>query len=83
MMNLTISLVIASLAGVNYLLPFFLWNVRGFTVSDAGMILTSLSIGMMITGIFFGFLFNKIGGKILPVSSDPFCCLSAIISSGT
>ncbi|MDV0444358.1 DHA2 family efflux MFS transporter permease subunit [Methanorbis rubei] len=63
--NLAFVLVIASFAGINYLMPFFLQYVRDFSVSDAGLVLTSLSIGMMVTGILSGILFNKFGGKIL------------------
>ncbi|MDR0980758.1 MAG: MFS transporter [Methanocalculaceae archaeon] len=68
--NLTFVLVIASFAGINYLMPFFLQYVRDFTVSDAGMVLTALSIGMMITGILSGMLFNKISGKFLCITGS-------------
>lgn len=72
LMNLTFVLVTASFAGINYLMPFFLQYVRDFTVSDAGMILTSLSIGMMITGILSGMLFNRIGGKLICIIGSLF-----------
>jgi len=70
--NLMFVLVIASFAGINYPMPFFLQYVRNFTVSDAGMVLTALSIGMMITGILSGMLFNKnkISRKLLCIAGS-------------
>ncbi len=66
--NLTFILVIGSFAGVNYLMPFFLQYVRDFSVSNAGLVLTSLSVGMMITGVLSGILYNKFGGKKLCIA---------------
>lgn len=70
--NLTFVLVIASFAGINYLMPFFLQYVHGFSISNAGMVLTALSLGMMITGILSGALFNRFGGKILCIIGSLF-----------
>jgi EmrB/QacA subfamily drug resistance transporter len=63
--NLVMSLVFFSFAGINYLLPFYLEYVRGYTTSDAGMILTSLSVAMMAAGILSGLLYNRFGPRIL------------------
>lgn len=65
MTNLALSLVFFSFAGINYLLPFYLQYVRGYGVSDAGLIMTSLSIAMMAAGILSGSLYNRVGGRKL------------------
>ncbi|HJJ31830.1 MAG TPA: DHA2 family efflux MFS transporter permease subunit [Methanocorpusculum sp.] len=46
-------------AGVNYLLPFFLQYVKGIPTFDSGLIMTVMSIGIMITGILGGVLYQK------------------------
>lgn len=65
MTNLILGLVFFCMAGVNYLLPFYLQYVKGYGTSDAGFILTALSVALMISGIIAGALFNRIGGKRL------------------
>jgi len=50
-------------AGVNYLLPFYLESVRGIETFDAGLIMTVMSFGLMVTGILGGFLYQKFTGK--------------------
>ena len=46
------------------MLPFYLEYVHGFSTSNAGLILTTLSIGMMITGVISGQIYGKLIGKI-------------------
>ena len=65
--NLVIFLVFFSLSGISYLLPFYLKYVGGYSVSEAGLILTSLSVAMMIAGIIAGMLYNRIGGRVLSI----------------
>jgi EmrB/QacA subfamily drug resistance transporter len=67
--NMVISLVFFSFAGINYLLPFYLQYVKGYGVSDAGLILTSLSIAMMVAGILSGALYNRVGGRTLCIAA--------------
>lgn len=70
--NLVMILVFLSFSGINYLLPFYLEYVKGYEVSPAGLILTSLSVAMMASGIIAGSLFNRTGGR-------PLCIFSAFI----
>ncbi|WOF15656.1 MFS transporter [Methanoplanus sp. FWC-SCC4] len=74
--NMMMALVFFSFAGINYLLPFYLQYVQGFDTSTAGLILTSLSFAMMVSGIIAGMLINKTGCRVL--------CIAAgiIISAG-
>ena len=65
--NLVIFLVFFSLSGVNYLLPFYLEYVGGYSTSEAGLILTALSVAMMVAGIIAGMLYNRVGGRILSI----------------
>ncbi|HJJ38963.1 MAG TPA: DHA2 family efflux MFS transporter permease subunit [Methanocorpusculum sp.] len=46
-------------AGVNYLLPFFLQYVKDIPTFASGLIMTVMSIGIMITGILGGVLYQK------------------------
>jgi EmrB/QacA subfamily drug resistance transporter len=68
-LNLLLSLVFFSFAGINYLLPFYLKYVRGFSTSDAGIILTSLSFAMMGAGVLAGILYNRTGPKALCIAA--------------
>jgi EmrB/QacA subfamily drug resistance transporter len=68
-LNLLLSLVFFSFAGINYLLPFYLKYVRSFDTSTAGLIMTSLSFAMMAAGILSGMLFNRVGPKRLCIAA--------------
>ena len=70
--NMIMVLVFLSFSGINYLLPFYLQYVKGYEVSTAGVVLTSLSVAMMISGIIAGLLFNRVGTR-------PLCTVSAVI----
>jgi EmrB/QacA subfamily drug resistance transporter len=70
--NLIVSLVFFSFAGVSYLLPFYLQYVKGFGASDAGLILTALSVAMMVSGLLSGALYNRIGGRPLCIAAGIF-----------
>ena len=65
--NLILFLVFFSFSGISYLLPFYLQYVTGYSVSDAGLVLTSLSIAMMVAGIIAGMLYNRVGGRVLSI----------------
>ena len=72
MTNLILMLVFFSMAGISYLLPFYLQYVKGYGTSDSGLILTSLSIALMISGILSGALYNRAGGRKLCISAGVF-----------
>lgn len=67
--NLLLSLVFFSFAGINYLLPFYLKYVRALDTSTAGLIMTSLSFAMMGAGILAGMLFNRVGPRSLCIAA--------------
>ena len=66
---LLLSLVFFSFSGINYLIPFYLQYVRHFDTSNAGLVMTSLSAAMMVSGILAGLLFNRVGPKRLCISA--------------
>jgi EmrB/QacA subfamily drug resistance transporter len=70
--NAILALVFFSLSGINYLLPFYLQYVHDYNPSDAGLILTALSVAMMVGGIISGMLFNRMGGKRLSIMAGLF-----------
>jgi len=63
-MNIILALLFFTFAGANYMLPFYLEYVHGFTTSNAGLILTTMSVGMMITGVVSGQIYSRFIGKI-------------------
>ncbi|HOJ97581.1 MAG TPA: MFS transporter [Methanospirillum sp.] len=67
LLNIIPVLVFFSFSGMSYLLPFYLRYVSGYSTSQAGLILTALSVAMMMAGIVAGMLFNRIGGRILSI----------------
>ena len=70
--NVVMVLIFLSFSGINYLLPFYLEYVQGYSTSTAGLVLTSLSVAMMVSGIIAGILFNRVGAR-------PLCIVAAII----
>ena len=62
--NIILALLFFTFAGANYMLPFYLEYVHGFTTSNAGLILTTMSVGMMITGVISGQIYSRLVGKI-------------------
>jgi len=67
--NLLLSLVFFSYAGINYLLPFYLKYVRSVDTSTSGLIMTALSVAMMAAGLLSGMLFNRVGPKKLCITA--------------
>lgn len=65
LINLLLCLVFFSFAGINYLLPFYLEYVLGYSSSSAGLVMTSLSFAMMGAGLLAGMLFNRTGPRAL------------------
>ena len=63
-LNIVYALLYFTFAGANYILPFYLEYVHGYSTSNAELILTSLSVGMMITSILSGLIYAKLVGKI-------------------
>lgn len=62
-MNAILCLLFFSFSGVSYLIPFYLEYARGNDTATAGLILTSLSLATMISGVIAGLLYDKIGGR--------------------
>lgn len=67
LINLIMALVFFSFSGINYLLPFYLKYVGGYDTSTSGLILTSLSFAMMVSGLLSGILYNRVGGRGLSI----------------
>lgn len=64
MLNIILALLYFTFGGANYLLPFYLEYVQDISTGNAGLILTALSFGMMITGVISGLIYAKLVGKI-------------------
>jgi len=62
-LSIVFSLLFFVFSGVNYLLPFYLESVRGIETLDAGLLMTVMSFGLMVTGLLGGVLYQKFIGK--------------------
>lgn len=63
-LNVVFALIFFTFAGANYLLPFYLEHVHGYSVAFSGLVITAMSVGMMVTGIVSGVIYAKLKGKI-------------------
>ena len=64
LMNVVLCLMYFTLAGAQYLLPFYLQLIKQLSTFESGLVLTIMSLGMMISGILSGQIYAKMLGKI-------------------
>jgi EmrB/QacA subfamily drug resistance transporter len=63
--NVAFCLLLFSVSGVFFFMPFFLKYICGYPTATAGLILTPFSIFTMFAGIIAGMLYNRTGGRAL------------------
>lgn len=68
--NLAMCLLFFSFGGINYLFPFYFEYVHGFSSASAGIIMTTLSFAMMVSGVAAGVLFNRVGGRRMGIAAS-------------
>ncbi len=68
--NAAFSLLMFSVSGVFFFMPFFLKYVCGYPTATAGLILTPFSIFTMISGLIAGMLYNRTGGRVLLIGAS-------------
>ena len=68
--NLAFSLLLFSLAGIFFFMPFFMKYVGNYSTSSAGLILTSFSLFTAIAGFIAGMLYNRVGGRNLLIGAS-------------
>lgn len=78
-----ISLIMAFLAlfAVSFMLPFYLEELRGFSVIDAGLLLTPLPLTIALIAPFSGALADKIGTRWLAASGMAIACVGLVLLS--
>ena len=64
LLNLVLTLMYFTLAGAQYLLPFYLQLIKQLSTFESGLVLTVMSLGMMVAGVLAGQLYAKMVGKI-------------------
>jgi MFS family permease len=67
--NLAMFLVCAFLAGTNFLMPFYLAEIKGLSPAATGAVFMIYSVSYMLAGIVSGRLSNKIPARILCAAS--------------
>lgn len=63
--NVSVLIAFASLFTATFLIPFYLQDVRGFSVIETGLFLTPLPLATLIVSPFGGALSDRIGSRIL------------------
>ena len=63
-MNVVLCMMYFTLAGAEYLLPFYLQLIKDLTTFQSGLVLTVMSLGMMVSGVLSGQIYAKLIGKI-------------------
>ncbi len=64
LLNVVLCLMYFTLAGAQYLLPFYLQLIKELSTFQSGLVLTVMSLGMMAAGILSGQVYAKMVGKI-------------------
>jgi EmrB/QacA subfamily drug resistance transporter len=66
--NVSLLVAFASLFVATFLMPFFLQHGQGFSVLEAGLLLTPLPLSTLVVSPFSGTLSDKIGPRVLATS---------------
>lgn len=64
LMNVVLCVMYFTLAGAQYLLPFYLQLIQSLSTFESGLVLTVMSLGIMTAGVLSGQIYAKMVGKI-------------------
>lgn len=63
LLNVVLCLMYFTLAGAQYLLPFYLQLIQSLSTFESGLVLTVMSLGIMVAGVLSGQIYAKMIGK--------------------
>ena len=64
LLNVVLCVMYFTLAGAQYLLPFYLQLIQSLSTFESGLVLTVMSVGIMTAGVLSGQIYAKMVGKI-------------------
>ncbi|WP_119071310.1 MFS transporter [Rubrobacter indicoceani] len=70
--NVSVLVAFATLFTATFLIPFYLQDVRGFSVIETGLFLTPLPLATLLVAPFGGTLSDRVGSRILTASGTAF-----------
>ncbi len=79
--NVSLILSFLALFAVSFMLPFYLEELRGFSVVESGLLLTPLPLAIAVIAPFSGALADKIGSRWLAAGGLTLACLGLVLIS--
>jgi len=79
--NVSLMMSFLALFAASFLLPFYLEELRGFSIVEAGLLLTPLPIAIAIIAPFSGALADKIGSRWLAATGLSIACIGLVFIS--
>ena len=64
LLNVVLCVMYFTLAGAQYLLPFYLQLIQSLSTFESGLVLTVMSVGIMTAGVLSGQIYAKMVGRI-------------------
>ncbi len=79
--NISLIMSFLALFAVSFMLPFYLEELRGFSVIEAGLLLTPLPLAIAVIAPFSGALADKIGSRWLAAAGLTIACIGLVFIS--
>jgi EmrB/QacA subfamily drug resistance transporter len=79
--NISLIMSFLALFAVSFMLPFYLEELRGFSVVESGLLLSPLPLAIAVIAPFSGALADKIGSRWLAASGLTLACVGLVFVS--
>ncbi len=79
--NISLIMSFLALFAVSFMLPFYLEELRGFSVIEAGLLLTPLPLAIAVIAPFSGALADRIGSRWLAAGGLTVACIGLLLIS--
>ncbi len=79
--NISLILSFLALFAVSFMLPFYLEQLRGFSVIKSGLLLTPLPLTLAVVAPFSGRLADRFGTRWLAAGGLTVCCVGLVLLS--
>ncbi len=79
--NISLIMSFLALFAVSFMLPFYLEELRGFSVIEAGLLLTPLPLAIAVIAPFSGALADRIGSRWLAATGLALGCIGLVLIS--
>jgi len=79
--NISLILSFLALFAVSFMLPFYLEQLRGFSIIESGLLLTPLPLTIAVVAPFSGRLADRFGTRWLAAGGLTICCVGLVFVS--